>query len=112
MGNIPSEGLSLGMNHEKTSVIGYRTLSEGSGIHYSNAGLQITHGMYIAGFFMLLFDLTLYLSASGHTSHMDSDNIRLALKFRKALPDSITCQLYLEYNSIRVDSFRNVSTDF
>jgi len=76
-------------------------------------GLQITHDMYIAGYFMLLFDLTPDLSASGHTSHMDSGNIRLELKFRKALPKSITCQLYLEYeNSIRVDFFRNVSTDF
>ena len=55
---IPSEGLTLGKNHEKTSVMGYRTLFEGSGIHHSNAGLQITHDMYIAGYFMLLFDLT------------------------------------------------------
>jgi len=29
----PTEGLSLGMDHEKTSVMGYRTLFEGSGIH-------------------------------------------------------------------------------
>jgi hypothetical protein len=26
---IPSEGLSLGMDHEKTSVMGFRTLFEG-----------------------------------------------------------------------------------
>jgi len=63
---------------------------------------------------MLLFDLTPDLRASeGHTSHMDSGNIRLELKLRKALPDSITCLLYLEYdNTIPVDSFRSVSTDF
>ena len=53
---IPSEGLSLGMGHEKTSVMGYTSLFEGSGIHHSNAGLQIAHDMYIAGYFMLLFD--------------------------------------------------------
>jgi len=100
---IPSEGLSLGMDHEKTSVMGYRTLFEGSGIHHSNAGLQITHDMYIAGNFMLLFDRTPDLSASGHTSHVDSGNIRLELKFRKSLPHSITCLLYLKYdNSIRI----------
>ena len=52
---------------------------------------------------LLLFDLTPDLSASGHTSHMDSGNIRLELKFSKALPDSITCLLYLEYNSIRTN---------
>jgi hypothetical protein len=102
------------MDHEKTSVIGYRTLLEGSGIHHSNAGLQITHDMYIAGYFMLLFDLTPDLGASeGHSSHMDNGNIRLELKFSKPLPDSITCLLYLEFdNSVRRDFFRNVSTDF
>ena len=51
---IPSEGLTLNMGHEKTSVGGYATLFEGSGIHHSNTGLQITHDMYINGFFMLL----------------------------------------------------------
>jgi hypothetical protein len=36
---IPAEGLALGMDHEKTSVMEYRTLFEGSGIHHSNRGL-------------------------------------------------------------------------
>ena len=55
---IPAEELSLGIDHDKTSVMGYRTLFEGSGIHHSNSGLQITHDIYINGYFMLLFDLT------------------------------------------------------
>jgi hypothetical protein len=55
---IPNEGLSLGMDLETTFVMGYRTLFEGSGIYHSNSGLQITHDMYIAGYLMLLFDLT------------------------------------------------------
>ena len=93
---------------------GYITLFEGSGIHHSNAGLQITHDMYIEGFFMLLFHLTPVLSASeGHSSHMDIGNIKLELKFRKAMPDSITCLLdYEYYNSICIDFFRKVLTDF
>ena len=37
--HYPNEGLSLGMDHEKTSVMGYRSLFEGSGIHHSNAGI-------------------------------------------------------------------------
>jgi hypothetical protein len=50
--------------------MGYRTLFEGWGIHHSNAGLQITHDMYIAGYFMLLFDMTPDLSASeGHVTY-------------------------------------------
>jgi hypothetical protein len=62
---IPSGGLHLNMGHEKTSVMGYRTLFEASGIHHSNAGLQITHDMYIAG-----YDLTPNRGASeGHAGN-------------------------------------------
>ena len=101
---VPNEGLTLGLDHEKTSVMGYKSLIEGSGIHHSNAGLQITH-MYISGYFMLPFDLTPDLGASeGHTSHPENGNIRIELKFNKALPDAITCLLYLEFdNSDRID---------
>jgi len=55
---ITTEGLSLGMDHEKTSVMGYNTLFEVSGIHHSKSGFQITHDVYINGYFMLLFYMT------------------------------------------------------
>jgi len=60
---IPSESLSIDPGHEKT-VMGYETLFEGSGFHHSNSGLQITHDMYINGYYMFLFDLTPDLAAS------------------------------------------------
>jgi len=91
--------------HEKASVMGYRTLLEASGIHHSNSGLQITHDMYINGYYMLCFDLTPDGSASeGHTSHPDSCNIRVELKFSKPLPETITGIFYLEFDdSVRID---------
>ena len=46
---VPSEGLSLDMDHEKTSVMGYRTLFGGPGINHLNSGLQITHDLYMNG---------------------------------------------------------------
>jgi hypothetical protein len=102
------------MDHEKTSVMGYRTLFEGSGIHHSDKGLQITHDMYINGYFMLLFDLTPDRSASeGHTSYPDNGNIRVELKFSRALPEPITCIFYLEFdNSVQIDYLRRVTKDF
>jgi len=111
---IPSEGLSLNMSHEKTSVMGYRTLFEGSDIHHSNLGLQITPAMYINEFFMLVFDLTADLAASeGHASDSEHGHIRLDLKLKKALPDPLVCLLYLEYDgSIIIDALRTVITDF
>jgi len=76
--------------------MGYRTLFEGSGIHHSNSGLQITHDMYINDYFMLLFDLTPDRGASeAHTSFPKNGNIRIELLFSKQLPESITCLLYL-----------------
>ena len=55
---FPSESLSTGMNNEKTSLMGYRTVFEAPGLHHSNSELEITHNLYINGYFMLLFYLT------------------------------------------------------
>ena len=81
------------MDHEKTSAMGYRTLFEGSGIHHSNTGLQITHDMYINGFFMLLFDLTPDHAASeAHTSLPENGNIGIELQLPDpCLSPSIAC---------------------
>jgi hypothetical protein len=110
---IPSEGLHIDTGREKTTVMGYRTLFEALGIRHSNAGLQITH-MFIAGFFMLLFDLTPdSVPSECHTSHPTTGNIRIEAKFKDALPDAITCLLYMEYdNCVRINKNRVVTSDF
>jgi len=110
----PNEGLSLGMDHEKTLVMGYRTLFQGSGIHHSNAGHQITYDIFLNCFFMLHFDLTPDQGASEpHTSHPEQGNIRVELKFAKPLPEAITCLLYLEFDStVLINLERNVTTDY
>jgi hypothetical protein len=112
---IPSEaGLSLDMGHEKTSIMGYRTLFTGSGIHHSNSGLLITHDMYVNGYLMLIFDLTPHDAASeSHTSLFENDTIRIEVKFEKALTELITCLLYTEYDGcVRIDKSRIVKTDY
>ena len=38
---------------------------------------------------MLLFYLTDRAASEGHTSHPDNGNVRIELKFAKALPDGI-----------------------
>ena len=112
--NVPSEGVTLDMDNEKTSVMCYRTLCEVSGIHHSNTGIQITHVMYINGYFMLLFDRPLDRGASGaHTSLPENSNISIDLQFVKPLPESVTCLLYLKYDSKFVVNFsRKFTTDF
>ena len=70
---------------------------DGSDIHQSNSGLQITRDMYMYGYFIVPFDLIPDRSVSeGHTYHTENGNIRIELKFNKPLPVAITCLLYLE----------------
>jgi hypothetical protein len=111
---IPSEGLLLDMSHEKTSVLAYNTLFQGSGIRHSNAGLQVTHRMFIAGYFMLLFYLTPDRAASeGHISLLDQYNRRVDLQFDNPISEAITCLLYLEYgNCGSINQLRTFSSDF
>jgi len=94
--------------------MGYRTPLEGPGILHSNTGLQITHDMYINGYFMLLFDLSPDRGVTeAHTSLPENGNIRIELQFSRPLPDSITCLLYLEYDSTVLINFSHkVTTDF
>jgi hypothetical protein len=110
---LPSGGLHIDTGREKTTVLGYRTLFEASCIRQSNSGLQITHDMFIAGYFMLLFDLTPDRGASEcHTSHPTNGNIRIVAKFKEALPYAVTCLLYMDYdNCIRIDKNRAVTTN-
>jgi hypothetical protein len=70
--------------------------------------------MYINGYFMLLFDLTPDRGASeGHTSLPENGNIWIELLFSKLLPESITCLLYLEYDSIvLINLALKITTDF
>jgi len=107
-------GLPLVMDHEKTSVMGYRTLFERSGIHHSNAVHQITHVMFDNVYIMLLFDLTTERGVSeDHASHPEQGNIRVELKFDKPLPEAITCLLSLEFNnSVLINLVRKLTTDY
>jgi len=60
---------------------------------------------------MLLYDLTPDMAASeGHPSPAENGHICIECNFDKALPEAITCLLYLEYdNSVRVDNLRTVT---
>ena len=111
---IPSEGLPLYMSHEKTWVLDYNILFDGSGIRHSNVGLQVTHRLFMARYFMLLFDLTTGSAASEcHISLPHQGNIRVELQFHKPLSEAITCLLYLEYdNCVCIDQLCTISADF
>jgi hypothetical protein len=70
--------------------------------------------MFIAGYFMLLFDLTPDSGASEcHISYPKNGTIRIEAQFKEALPDAVTSLLYMKYdNCVRIDKNRAVTTDF
>jgi hypothetical protein len=111
---VPNETLTFDMGHEKTSVVAYKTVFEVPGIHHSKSGLQVTHNMFINVYFLLLFDLTHDLAVSeGKLSTAESVTICIEITLREALKKAITGLLFLEYdNSMRVDFYLNVTTDF
>jgi len=102
------------MDHEKTSVMYYRTLFEACGIHHANTGLQIPHNLYINGYFMLVFDFTpARVASESHTSQPEKGSIRIELKFNKPLPEAIKYLLYIEFdNSVLKDFESTFKTDF
>ena len=71
---FPIEGLSLGTDNEKTSVMGYRTPFEASGQHHSNSGLQITHDIY-----RRLFHVTLISYPTGSRRRVIHPTLRIAI---------------------------------
>jgi hypothetical protein len=77
------------------------------GAYVTRTRLQLTRDMFIAGYFMLLFDLTPELATSEcHISLPDRANIRLELQFDKPLTE-VTCLLYTEYeNSVHIHELR------
>jgi hypothetical protein len=110
--HVPNETLTFDLSHEKTSVMAYKTIRR-FGHSPFELGTSIIHDMFINGYFVLL-DLTPDLAASEiHTSPAESGTIRIEITFKEALKKAITCLLYLEYdNSMRVDFYSTVTTDF
>lgn len=107
---IPSQPLEFDFKNSKKSMRGYNTLFTGTGYHYHDRGHQITKEMFDNGFFMLAFDLTADHHYDGeHNSPLKQGSIRIEGNFLDDLKESITCLVYLEYDSnISIDQARTV----
>lgn len=93
---------------------GYLSLFKGTGIHFFDKGHQITKQLYDNGFFLIAFDLTSDNSyGSECSSLLNQGNIRISGRFSEALPKTISCIVYAEFNAnLQIDYNRNVYTDF
>jgi len=93
----------------------YHSLFEGTGIHFKDAGNEITRAEYPHGYCLLAFDLTPDMSAldTSHWNIVRNGNLRIEMSFSDALTETVNCIVYAEMdNVIEVDRDRNVSVDF
>jgi hypothetical protein len=92
----------------------YISLFSGCGIHYSDAGNDISHEEYAKGFFLTVFDLTSDLSSNAsHWQIQKNGSLRLELRFNQPLEESITIIIFSEFdNLIEIDKNRQISLDY
>lgn len=94
-------------------IRGYETLFSGMDKMYADSGNLITREDYPKGYTLYALDLTPDLSSSEHFNPIKTGNVRLSIQFAEALPHTVTCLVYGEFESlIEIDKSRNVIFDF
>lgn len=91
----------------------YLSLYTATGRHQSDKGLGISFNSYKGGNILHAFDLSIDQCSTGnHLSLARQGSMRVELKFRKALTESVTVLLYCAYQTVaEIDKNRNVSMD-
>jgi hypothetical protein len=109
----PAEALTMNCSSPFGVTRAYETLFSSTGIHHDDRGNMISLDMFRNGFFILGFDLTPDREADEeHISLPRLGNVRLEARFKKALPEPVTCILYAEFpGHIEIDSSRNVTVE-
>ena len=109
----PSESLTMDCSSAFGVTRAYETLFSSTGIHHDDRGHMITMEMFTKGFFILGFDLTPDREADEeHVSLPRQGNVRIEARFKKPLPEPVTCILYAEFpGHIEIDNSRNVTVE-
>ena len=95
------------------TVEAYQSLYNGTGMRDDNRGLYFDRDMYEKGYTMYLIQLS-----PGEPDSMAYDltqrgNVRLEMKFKAALPSTVTALVYAEYDDqMEIDRDRNVMMDY
>src|SRR6266516_861317 len=94
-------------------ISAYISLFTGSGKYQKDEGIDISRQDYGSGFSLYSFDLTPDLSEDGHFNLAKDGNVRVAVKFAAALPNTINVIAYAEFeNILEIDRNRNVIFDY
>jgi hypothetical protein len=112
---IPSKALQPEFGSDECAYItSYQSLFAGTNIHYNDDGNCIARTDYPYGYCLHAFHLTPDLSASGrHWSLNKQETLRMEVKFKSSLKETISCIIYSEFNNIiEIDQYRNVLIDY
>jgi hypothetical protein len=92
----------------------YCSLYSGTGIHYSDHGLDISHAEFPSGYTLYSFDLTPDLSCNDSSWNLQKNgSLRIELRFAAALEESITVIVFSEFDSlIEIDKNRQITLDY
>jgi len=91
----PAEPLSMDCSTPFGTTRAYQTLFSSTGIHHDDRAHMITMEMFTKGFYVPGFDLTPDNEADEeHISLPRQGNVRIAARFKKPIPEPVTCILY------------------
>jgi len=109
----PPEPLTMDCSSPFGATRAYETLFSSTGIHLDDRAHMITLEMFTKGFYILGFDLTPDREADEeHISLLRQGIVRIEARFKKPLPEPVTCILYAEFpGHIEIDSSRNVTVE-
>ena len=100
-------------NGDGEYIRGYETLFSGMDKMHTDTGNLISLEDYGKGYALYALDLTPDLSSSEHFNPVQTGNVRLSIQFAQALPHTVTCLVYAEFESlIEIDKSRNIVFDF
>ena len=109
---IPSPPIEMNFSNDKY-IIGYNSLYNGVDKFVSYSGNNINRDEYSKGYTLFAFDLTADMCNGSHFNLNRNGNLRLSLEWRTALPNVVTCIIYMEYqNLIEINRNRQVICDF
>ena len=91
----------------------FLSLFQGTGIHFSDQGLNVSYKDYKGGNTLFVFDFSGDLSDNDGYKMISKGGIRLELKFGEAIAESVNVILLAEWDScLRIARDRSVSLDF
>jgi len=109
----PAEPLSMDCSTPFGTTRAYEKLFSSTGIHHDDHSHMITLEMFTKGFYVLGFFLTPDNEADEeHISLPRQGNMRIEARFKKPLPEPVTCNLYTEFpGHIEIHNSRNVTLE-